>query len=283
MPSKYNDLSVKIISKLASYDLTNEITIGQIIQSLYEEGILSDEQRRLWSSEKGAFEFINLCQGVCTVLPVMNNDRLIRQSGAFLLPGKFNVSPREDKIQEAIISKAECNLREEFDKKFFYVNDENKETIRRELEHCNVSEANLFPELEYQLRYISKQNESQKRAVAYFEKFQVIVQNEEEKVHEDISYNQELVREIVQLEKLDDSLSKKIVAIFNENQEIDWIKRDSVLSRIKILICKKLIENQYLREDAERISSDIVKRLLKTYGEVIICPQHLQKQIMKIL
>ena len=65
----------------------------------------------------------------------------------------------EIKMQDTIISKAECNLREEFDKTFLYVADDNKETIRRELEHCNISEANLFPELEYQLRYIRKHNE----------------------------------------------------------------------------------------------------------------------------
>lgn len=265
MPLKFNDLSVRIISKLASYDLTNDSTIREIVQKLYEDGILSVEQKKRWFDEKGALEFINLCQNVCTVLPVMNNDRLIRQSGAFLLPGKFNISQRGVNLQEAIVFKAESNLREEFEKTFFYINDENKEKIRKELEHCNISEANLFPELEYQLRFIRKHNETQRRTVAYFEKFQTIVQDKKEIPKEDVSYNQDIVREIARVEKLNDLVTEEIIEIFNKNQDVDWIKRDSVQSRLKILICRKLIKNQYKREDAEKLANNIVKKVIEKH------------------
>lgn len=265
MPLKYNDLAVKVISKLASYDLNSDTTIERGVKNLFEDGVISTDQKERWSDEKGALEFVNLCQDVCTVLPVMNNDRLIRQSGAFLLPGKFNVLIRGDKLQDAIISKAECNLREEFDKTFLYISDENKGEIRTELEHCNISEANLFPELEYQLRYIRKHNESQRRVVAYFEKFQLLRSDSSEKTWEDILYDQDIVREISKTMNLGDLLSEEIVEVFNKNQDVDWIRRDSVLSRIKIMICKKMLENGYEKDEAEKIANDIVKKVIEKH------------------
>lgn len=265
MPLKYNDLDVKIISRLASYDLNDDCTIKQIVQRLREDGIISGEQAKRWSDEKGVLEFIHICQSVCTVLPVMNNDRLIRQSGAFLLPGKFNVANEGEKLQEAIVTKAESNLREEFDKTFFYINDDNKEKIRIELEHCNISEANLFPELEYQLRYIRKHNEQQRRAISYFEKFQKVVPEQKESRQENVEYNQDVVKEVLDTTQLDSSITHEIVKIFNINQEVDWIKRDSVTSRIKILICKKLMDNHYSKEEAEKISSTIIKMVIEKH------------------
>ncbi len=267
MPLKYNDLAVKVISKLASYDLNDDITINMVVQNLYEDGIVSADQKERWADEKGALEFVNLCQSVCTVLPIMNNDRLIRQSGAFLLPGKFNVFSRGDKMQNAIISKAECNLREEFDKTFLYVSDDNKEAIRLELEHCNISEANLFPELEYQLRYIRKHNETQRRAVAYFEKFQLLQAEKTERIQEDITYNPEIIREIVNMEIDNGALVEDIVEVFDKNQVVDWMRRDSVLSKIKVLVCKKLIKSDYDRGEAENIASDIVKKVIEKHKE----------------
>lgn len=267
MPLKYNDLAVKVISKLASYELDDDTTINMVVQNLFEDGIVSVNQKERWSDEKGALEFINLCQSVCTVLPIMNNDRLIRQSGAFLLPGKFNFFSRGDKMQDAIISKAECNLREEFDKTFFYIADENKEAIRSELEHCNISEANLFPELEYQLKYICKHNETQRRAVVYFEKFLILQTDKEEKIQREITYNRDIVREIAKLKIDNDVLVENIVEIFDKNQAVDWMRRNSVLSRIRVLVCKKLMKSNYDREEAENIASDIVKKVIEKHKE----------------
>ncbi len=265
MPLKYNDLDVKIISRLASYDLNDAYTLEQIVGQLCEDGIISNEQGKRWSDEKGLLEFIHICQSVCTVLPVMNNDRLIRQSGAFLLPGKFNVTYRGDNLQNAIITKAESNLRDEFDKSFFYISDDNKEKIRIELEHCNISEANLFPELEYQLKYIRKHNEQQRRTVSYFEKFQKAVQETKCRMQVDIGYNRDIVKEVIKAMQLNETIASDIQTIITENEEVDWIKRDSVKSRLRVLICKKLVENHYTKREAEKLAGNIVKMIIEKH------------------
>lgn len=263
MPYKYNDMKVKIISKLASYDLNDSHTLRKIINKLVEDQIISVEQANNWSDEKGLLEFINICQSVCTVLPVMNNDRLIRQSGVFLLPGKFNITCRESDLGNAIMTKADSNLRNEFDKIFFYINDDNKEKIRIELEHCNISEANLFPELEYQLRYIRTHNEKLKREVSYFEKFQY----KELENFDDVGINDnnimDVVKESINEFKLGKELDKSIEKIFADNQSVDWLKRDSIISRIKVLVCKELMHNSYTRETAEKISKDIIGKIME--------------------
>lgn len=262
MPLKYNDLDVRILSKMASYNMNNDCTLEEIIIKLYEDGIISIDKKKNWLEENGMSEFIHICQSVCTVLPIMNNDRLIRQSGAFLLPGKLTISNRGNSLKDAIITKSEANLRDEFEKKFFYISDDNKEQIRQELENCNVNEAHLFPELEYQLKYIRRHNEHLRRSVSYFEKFQNITK-ESANVEENIrKYNSDILKKVMNEENIEKEISKEIEQIFLDNQEVDWMKRDSVISRIKIQICKKLKNNGYKKSEADKIAKRIIDKII---------------------
>lgn len=262
MPLKYNDLDVRILSKMASYNMNNDCTLEEIIIKLYEDGIISIDKKKNWLEENGMSEFIHICQSVCTVLPIMNNDRLIRQSGAFLLPGKLTISNRGNSLKDAIITKSEANLRDEFEKNFFYISDDNKEQIRQELENCNVNEAHLFPELEYQLKYIRRHNEHLRRSVSYFEKFQNITKesvNTEENIRK---YNSDILKKVMNEENIENEISKEIAQIFLDNQEVDWMKRDSVISRIKIQICKKLKNNGYKKSEADKIAKRIIDKII---------------------
>lgn len=262
MPLKYNDLDVRILSKMASYNMNNDCTLEEIIIKLYEDGIISIDKKKNWLEENGMSEFIHICQSVCTVLPIMNNDRLIRQSGAFLLPGKLTISNRGNSLKDAIITKSEANLRDEFEKNFFYISDDNKEQIRQELENCNVNEAHLFPELEYQLKYIRRHNEHLRRSVSYFEKFQNITKesvNTEENIRK---YNSDILKKVMNEENIENEISKEIEQIFLDNQEVDWMKRDSVISRIKIQICQKLKNNGYKKSEADKIAKRIIDKII---------------------
>lgn len=263
MPLKYNDLEVRIISRLASYDMNSDRTLEEIVEKLYQDTVISMDLKKKWLEENGMFEFIHICQSVCTVLPIMNNDRLIRQSGAFLLPGKFIVTNRGDNLKNAIIAKAESNLRNEFEGMFFYIDDNNKEKIRTELENCNISEANLFPKLEYQLKYIRKHNEQFRRAVSYFEKFEKIEKNSTYNVEIKDEYDIDKLRMVIGKYDLEDGVKREIENVFLNNQDVDWIKRDSVISRIKIQICKKLLDNGYVKADAEKLAKNIIAKVIR--------------------
>lgn len=264
-PLKYDDFEVRIISKLASYDLNESRTLEEVIHKLYEDKIISGEQLKTWSNDKGLLEFINICQNVFTVLPIMNNDRLIRQSGAFLLPGQFNIECRKEKIKDAVITKAEANLRSEFEKEFFYIDDEDKEKVRRELEHCNISEANLFPELEYQLNYIRNNNNQQKRAVSDFKRFEIFSNITDERLVVSDEYNLDDIKKSIIESGIEEKLADDLMNILKENQEVDWLKRERVLSRIRVLMCKKLIKNNYSKRDAENIVKNLIDKIIEKY------------------
>lgn len=264
-PLKYDDFEVRIISKLASYDLNESRTLEEVIHKLYEDKIISGEQLKTWSNDKGLLEFINICQNVFTVLPIMNNDRLIRQSGAFLLPGQFNIECRKEKIKNAVITKAEANLRSEFEKEFFYIDDEDKEKVRRELEHCNISEANLFPELEYQLNYIRNNNNQQKRAVSDFKRFEIFSNITDERLVVSDEYNLDDIKKSIIESGIEEKLADDLMNILKENQEVDWLKRERVLSRIRVLMCKKLIKNNYSKRDAENIVKNLIDKIIEKY------------------
>ena len=195
----------------------------------------------------------------------MNNDRLIRQSGAFLLPGQFNIECRKEKIKDAVITKAEANLRSEFEKEFFYIDDEDKEKVRRELEHCNISEANLFPELEYQLNYIRNNNNQQKRAVSDFKRFEIFSNITDERLVVSDEYNLDDIKKSIIESGIEEKLADDLMNILKENQEVDWLKRERVLSRIRVLMCKKLIKNNYSKRDAENIVKNLIDKIIEKY------------------
>ena len=168
----YDSLPTNIIATLAWYDMRAGMKIETVLTKLLEDGVISDGQKERWCEGDGLNNFIEILQGVYTVLPILSNERLIRQSGAFLLPGKFNFSITKGEEKNGYMYKSKCNLLDEFEKEFFYIKPENKEEILAELEACNINDSSMFPELEHQLMYIRKINESKKQKVPYYEEFQ---------------------------------------------------------------------------------------------------------------
>lgn len=79
------------------------------------------------------------------ILPVYNNERLIRQSSLFLLPGMFKVNQYSNELKESIVNKCKVSLRNEFNKEFFYIEGLKKEAILEELNILlNVREVNII-------------------------------------------------------------------------------------------------------------------------------------------
>lgn len=163
------DLEVQIISTLANYDLSKENTVVDVLTWLKRDGIIDEEMKNKWLKRDGFSEFVNIIQSNYMVVPTYTNERLRKQSGVFLLVSMFSVSNGTD-ISNSVISKTRGNLREAFEKDFFFVRSENKEKILKELDLYNINEATLFPELEHQLSYIKYVNSGKTQVVANFEK-----------------------------------------------------------------------------------------------------------------
>jgi hypothetical protein len=103
--------------------------------------------------EKPYFTNIIDINDIKSVIPVkvkQNNNRIIKQSGAFLI---FGVNG--NKTEPAIIPE-EWVLNKELTDDTFEISGINKLNIIEELDILGINEATLFPELEYQAKYINK-------------------------------------------------------------------------------------------------------------------------------
>lgn len=165
-----NEINIKVISSLSQIDLSNDNTLESILRKLTERQAISKELEERWKSKEHYEKFINIIQNNYIVTLPYNNERLSRQCEMFLLAGCFNFVYTES-ISESSIEKGYKDLRDEFDRKFFYISGENKKAILEELDTYNINEATLFPELEHQLSYIKNKKNAKTKASSEFIKF----------------------------------------------------------------------------------------------------------------
>ncbi|HCT64096.1 MAG TPA: hypothetical protein DIC60_02280 [Lachnospiraceae bacterium] len=141
---------VKVISLLAEMDTGTGTEVKKLFDTLRINGmnyIYPNDLETLFSMLQRSY-FVTCSQ---------NNERLIRQSGAFLLPGAINII-KEDDLEKTKISKGIQNLQNEFSPEYFIIPYQKKEELLEELDFYNINEATLFPELEHQMNYIKQRN-----------------------------------------------------------------------------------------------------------------------------
>lgn len=266
-PILADDTSVKIITFLTTRDLEKENDIESIFENLIREGIISDEKRNNWMSENHIDDFIKIIQNNYLVMPLYSNERLIKQSGAFLLPGLFGFT-RDDNLKSSVITKCKKDLRDEFDETYFYIDGSDKDSILEELNWYNINESTLFPELEHQLNYIKTHNQAFTKPVTDFDKSFYI---KDERLHKIIvnmpaekeATFKENMRHFI-LDRLGEELGEAVFNILIDNMVIDWYKRDSAKSKLKMAVIS-LIKNttDNPKETAKEIVDFVVEEYIK--------------------
>lgn len=268
-PSLPTDLEVQVVSALARYDLTKENTVEDVLAKLKRERIIDDELKTKWLHKDGFSEFVNIIQRNYMVTPTYTNERLRKQSGVFLLASLFTISSGTD-IAKSVISKSKDDLRKEFEKDFFFVRGENKEAILKELDLYNINEATLFPELEHQLSYIKYVNSGKVQAVSEFEKYENFsnsetishILNDDDLNDYIISNLSNILEDIVKSDEVDE-----LKNIIRSNFAVDWYKRDSIISKIKMSISGYYFVKFKDKKDAKEKALQITERLIHTAAE----------------
>ena len=97
----------------------------------------------------------------------------------------------------------------------------------------------------------------------FFEKFEKIEKNSTYNVEIKDEYDIDKLRMVIGKYDLEDGVKREIENVFLNNQDVDWIKRDSVISRIKIQICKKLLDSGYMKADAEKLAKNIIAKVIR--------------------
>lgn len=151
----YDDLEVRTLSYLANREIYGDFTLEQLLSELQERYIYT--QKTADECRKGNYKsLISIIQSNCFVISNLNNERLIRQSGAFLLCGQCNITLNQSDPGKSVIQKASGSVVSEFEEGVFRIPADQKEAILEELDFYNINEGALFPELEHQMTYIKK-------------------------------------------------------------------------------------------------------------------------------
>lgn len=263
-----NEINIKVISSLSQIDLSNDNTLESILRKLTERQAISKELEERWKSKEHYEEFINIIQNNYIVIPPYNNERLSRQCGMFLLAGCFNFVYTES-ISESSIEKGYKDLRDEFDRKFFYISGEKKKEILEELDTYNINEATLFPELEHQLSYIKNKKNAKTKASSEFIKFDSNDINQQI-IKTEIEINSSIIKD----EGFKDTVIKDLSEKYHFNMQkiwelveewvsiIDWNRQESVISRFKVSVQKVLLKNGFDKEHAKNESEYISDRIV---------------------
>lgn len=265
---KITELGVKIGCALPFLDFQQHYTLRNLVDDLKGKGIISAEDHSLLcaNSYEKLLEFI---QSNSFVVSSYSNERLVRQSGSFVVPTLIKIYENTEDLGESVIRKTYSNLDGEFDKHCFIVPSGKKEKIRAELDFLNINEATLFPELEHQLVYLQKKRPAKIGSVEMFERYthnsvaisQPVVVEEHHKSYEAPKPN---IDEILDL-YLGQSPELKVAvqSIIEDGISVtDWWSRDTILSQIKRNITRCLQKENSVT-DSKNVANHIVESLLR--------------------
>lgn len=273
-PVSTNEINIKVISSLSQIDLSNDNTLEFILRKLTERQAISKELEGRWKSKEHYEEFINIIQNNYIVTPPYNNERLSRQCGMFLLAGCFNFVYTES-ISESGIEKSYKDLRDEFDRKFFYISGENKKVILEELDTYNINEAILFPELEHQLSYIKNKKNAKTKASSEFIKFdssdiKTQIMKTDIEISGNIIKNENFKDTVLEtlIEKYNFDIQKIWVLVEEWISIIDWYRQESIISRFKVGVQRVLLGNGFNKEDAKNESEYLSDKIVDIASEL---------------
>ena len=261
-PIRPNDQKIRIVSALTMLDLEKENTLIDILNYLHDNGIITEKQLERWKTKQYYQEFVQILQTNYVVVPANSNERLSRQNGMFLLASCFNVQDAEEP-KKCVINKGIGNLRSEFEETVFLIRGDCKEEILKELDMYNINEATLFPELEHQLNYIKHTNQVFTKSAVLFNKFEknVDVQNVKEMIVIGANmekFNTEFAKGIKNIIS-DENLRKSVCALVSKDaEEVDWYKRESVLSRMRLKLMEQIISDGKDVVKAKSLAKQIV-------------------------
>ena len=256
---KYNNPDIELLSILAGMKIDGTLNLEELLEELKYSRFKSFSYKN----------FIKKIQTNYFVTSTFNNDRLIRQSGAFILPGAISVKINNEDIRHSFVEKNATSLRSEFKDDMIIIPADIKSQILEELDFYNINKASLFPELEHQMCYIKDlKSKNNKTKAGIFEKAVFNTELSESSVLsvEHIENEEEQIKEIISNQIKNIEQQNDIFGIVKEcMQDIDWQLKSSSISGLRLNIKKRLLldkEDKYFVELSAKI---IISEILNIY------------------
>ncbi len=255
-----DELCIRIASTIPFLDIDNSWTTNDFLSKLRTSHVISDDEEYLLTKDNYKL-LIDYLQDSFFVISSHSNERLIRQSGAFVIPTFINFTNNHN-IRHSLIAKSYKAINDKFSSETIIIPAKCKSAIREELDFFNINEATLFPELEHQMTYIKQRNIPISGIVPSFVQFNMT----EDADIPILDYNDKEpnVKEIVEtLANIVSSATQNslIVAIEEMVQLVDWKQKDSIRSQIK-RACKRILQEEMSAVDSAQLSETILNNLL---------------------
>ena len=199
----------------------------------------------------------------------IGRERLIRQSGAFLLSGSINIQLNKSDYGASRIEKSSCSLNSQFASERIIIPAGSKESLLEELNFYNINQGALFPELEHQMAYIKySMCKSNVRSASSFE-----IKAEESKERVEIAESvvkEELVDkaiyDIVSQYISDDAIKQNVLRIITRQTEyIDWANKEATISDLRRKIKRSLSLQSISSDVATQSARNMVSQLVNLY------------------
>lgn len=264
----YSDIEIKVLAYLASHEISGDYTLEKLLSDLNKYGIYTDKEvKECEASEYKSL--LSIIQRNYFVISNLNNERLVRQSGSFLISGKYNVQLK-GKIRQSIVKRAYSDVQDEFELQSFRIPAGRKSAILEELSFYNINEGTLFPELEHQMAYIkSNYANIQKPMADRFVKIEVPVTNIREVCDLDISDDKvdEIIQRVLRDEINPAFFDESYIAI-QENLMPDWYHKEIGLSKVRLALTDTLDNGTQIgRAMAKRAAQSIVEKIVNAIAQ----------------
>lgn len=263
----FQDIEIETVSLLSSQKIQGDLTLEKCLQLLIENGLYSLTTAQECRNN-GYKSLVESLQNNYFVVSTLNNERLIRQSGAFLLPGHYNIFLKPNNIGESLIQRGMCSLNDEFENSRFIIPCEKKEEILEELDLYNINEGSLFPELEHQMSYIRKRSflvgTSQ---VGQFSRVQEIDDyegNDKGSIFLEDFDPEKIFSSVLSQHCIPSAYVQETLDALKSDLCLDWYQKESVISTMRLHLTKLFsTKPEFDRTSASEKSKEIIGAILQ--------------------
>lgn len=261
-----NDIETLVISHLANMEISGDLTLESLLEELVDKRIYSSKVAE--DCRKNEYNsLIKMLQNNYFVISNMNNERLIRQSGLFLLVGKYNINLNDGDKGKSVIQVAKSNAREDFDKRIFRISADRKEDILEELNFYNVNEGALFPELEHQMIYIKhSRGYRQTKEPGLFSPLEFAPGKGKRVANQRDITDKEILQIIKNVLKksVNKTFYDDCLLAIEDSLSVDWYRFDTKISRVILALTEALCKNMPHRSriEAKRSANAIIDKII---------------------
>lgn len=263
-----NELCVRIAMALPFINFDASTTINSLMESMSENAMISESEVAFLQQDNFTY-FVKYIQENYFIVSSYSNERLIRQSGAFVLPTAIKINKEQGvSFGNQVIEKSFRALNSEFMNEVLVIPSRYKSKIREQLDFFNINEATLFPELEHQMTYVQRKQSRYDGSSPSFEPF---VQEREDGVLQEYNeYTPDIEKIVLDIiPEVEHNVVTKIVDdIRAKISFIDWKSKEQIRSQIRLGIYRTLQEKLSARLSKE-YAEKILKLLLAPVGHYI--------------